>query len=84
MGWFLYGLFVGAGGMRIVLWDMAGQLNVAWYTWLLLVISVALTALTGQHFFASFKELEPRAAWLGLLFMGIPTVAVGSLVAWLL
>jgi len=78
MGWFLYGLFIGAGGMRLVMWVQQEQINVAWYAWALGVIALALGALAGQNFFASFKELEPRAAWMGLVFIGIPALILAG------
>ena len=78
MGWFLYGLFIGAGGMRLVMWVQQEQVDVAWYAWALGVIALALGALAGQNFFASFKELEPRAAWMGLVFIGIPALILAS------
>ena len=78
MGWFLYGLFIGAGGMRLVMWVQKEQVDVAWYAWALGVIALALGALAGQNFFASFKELEPRAAWMGLVFIGIPALILAG------
>ena len=78
MGWFLYGLFIGAGGMRLVMWVQQEQIDVAWYAWALGVIALALGALAGQNFFASFKELEPRAAWMGLVFIGIPALILAG------
>ena len=81
MGWFLYGLFIGAGGMRLVMWVQKEQVDVAWYAWALGVIALALGALAGQNFFASFKELEPRAAWMGLVFIGIPALILAGIAA---
>ena len=78
MGWFLYGLFIGAGGMRLVMWVRQEQVDVAWYAWALGVIALALGALAGQNFFASFKELEPRAAWMGLVLIGIPALILAG------
>jgi hypothetical protein len=78
MGWFFYGLFIGAGGMRLVMWVQQEQIDVAWYAWALGVIALALGALAGQNFFASFKELEPRAAWMGLIFIGVPALILAG------
>ena len=78
MGWFLYGLFIGAGGMRLVMWVQQEHVSVSWYAWPLGGIALALGALAGQNFFASFKELEPRAAWMGLLFIGVPAIILGG------
>ena len=83
MWWFLYGLIVGAGVMRLWFSAQQGTITMAWYGWLICAVTVALGALTLQHFFASFKELEPRAAWMGLLFMGVPTLVLAGVFFWL-
>jgi hypothetical protein len=31
-----------------------------------------------QTFIASFKEFNPRAAWLTLVFMGVPIIVIGA------
>jgi phosphate/sulfate permease len=82
--WFLYGLIVGAGVMRLVTWAQQGQIAVAWYVWPLMALVLLLGALTGQHFFASYKELEPRAAWMGVLFIGVPCLILAGVVTLLL
>ena len=83
MWWFLYGLFVGAGGMRLVMWVCEESIAVGWYAWPLGAIALALGALAAQNFFASYKEMEPRAAWMGLLFIGVPALIVAGIVTWL-
>jgi hypothetical protein len=84
MWWFLYGLISGAGIMRLIIWVQDGYLSVGWYIWPLIAAVIAGAGLTVQHFFASFKECEPRAAWMGLLFMGGPTLVTVCLVMWVL
>jgi len=32
----------------------------------------------GQTFIASFKEFVPRAAWMTLVFMGVPNILIGA------
>ena len=83
MWWFLYGLLVGAGGLRLILWTSEGKLSAGWYAWPLGALALALAALTAQHFFASHREMEPRAAWMGLLMMGVPTLILGGIVFWM-
>lgn len=80
MWWFFFGLITGGLAMRLIDWVQAGKLSVGWYAWPLFAITIALLALTAQHFFASFKELEPRAAWMGLLFMGLPAFVLAGIV----
>jgi len=67
MWWFLYGLIVGAGAMRLIMEVQKGTMAVGWYVWPLGVLVLFLGALTVQNFFASYEEMEPRAAWMGLL-----------------
>ena len=78
MGWFLYGAIVGAGGMKLALHPASVGLHV----WILGAVTLALGALTVHHVFASFKEREPRAAWRGLVLMGVPTLVLGLIVSY--
>ena len=80
MWWFFYGLISGGFIMRLIMMAQNGVLTIGWYVWPLIAAVVIGLGLTAQHFFASFKELEPRAAWMGLLFMGGPTVALACVV----
>lgn len=84
MWWFFYGLIVGAGLMRVVVWVQAGSIAVDWFVWAMAALAVILGALTVQNFFASYRELEPRAAWMGVLFMGVPCLILAAVVTWLL
>ncbi|MBW2027454.1 MAG: hypothetical protein JRH06_01915 [Deltaproteobacteria bacterium] len=81
MWWFLYGLLIGAGGMRLLMWDRQGGTEVAWYAWPLGACALALFALAGQNFVASYKEMETRAAWMGLIFIGVPGALIAAAVA---
>ena len=83
MWWFLYGLIIGAGGMRLVVWVLDGSIMVGWYVWLLAVLALLLGTLTVQHFFASLRELEPKAARMGLLVMGVPALILAGVTSWL-
>ena len=71
---FFCGLFVGAGAMRLLIWIMEGSIKIPWYGWATGIITLLLATLALQTFFASFQEREPRAAWMSLLFMGVPTL----------
>ena len=79
MWWFLYGLIVGAGAMRLLIWDLEGRMEITWVAWLIGVLTLILATLTIQTFVASFKEREPRAAWMSLLFMGVPTLILAAI-----
>ncbi len=80
--WFWY-VLVGflMGGGAVMIWNMLknASLKLLWYEWILVVLSFFTFMLMGQTFIASYQEYEPRAAWLSLVFMGIPILlmAVG-------
>lgn len=83
MWWFLYGLIVGAGVMRLVVWVQNANIAVGWYVWLLGALALLLGTLSVQHFLASHQELEPKAAWLGILVMGVPALILAGVTSWL-
>jgi drug/metabolite transporter (DMT)-like permease len=79
MGWFIMGLILGAGITVLAQWVLARQLGVKWYEWVIGALSLLLILLIIQNFIASQAENEPTAAWMGLLFMGVPAVILGIL-----
>ena len=81
MFWFFYGLFVGAGVMRLLIWDLEGRTEITWIAWLLGILTILLATFTIQTFIASFQEREPRAAWMSLLLMGVPTLIMAAITA---
>lgn len=75
--WFWYvlmGFFMGGGA--VFLWHVltVNAIRLAWYEWGLIVLSFVTFLFLGQTFIASFAEGEPRAAWMTVVFMGIPIV----------
>ena len=79
MWWFLYGLIVGGGAMRVLIWDLEGHMEITWVAWLIAILTLLLATFTIQTFVGSFKEREPRAAWMSLLFMGVPTLILAAI-----
>jgi len=81
--WFLY-VLVGIlmGGGAVMIWHVLknASLKLLWYEWILLILSFIAFLFMSQTFIASFYEHEPRAAWLTLIFMGIPIQVMGVLV----
>ena len=73
--WFWYMLvgFILGGGV-VYLWMMlkAKSVQMRWYEWLMAVLGVLIFLLMGQTFIASLGEDQPQAAWMSLIFMGIP------------
>jgi hypothetical protein len=77
---FLYGLVLGVGGMALRNWMVAENITVGWYVWPLMLIALALGTLAVHNYFASLAELEPKAARMGLLFMGLPALLLSGVV----
>ena len=84
MWWFFYGLIMGAGIMSTVNWVQTGNKHVDWYVWIIGALALLLISLTIQHFFASRKEMEYKAAWMGVLMMGMPGIILAGITLWLL
>ena len=79
MWWFLYGLIVGGGLMRLLIWEVEGRMEITWIAWLIGILTLLLATFTIQTFVGSFKEREPKAAWMSLLFMGVPTLILAAI-----
>ena len=85
MLWFIWGLIVGGGVMRLLIWDLDGRMEITWVAWLIGILTLLLATFTIQTFVASFQEREPKAARMSLLFMGVPTLilaAITTAVVW--
>lgn len=69
------------GGGAVLIWNLLKNhaLKLLWYEWILLVLCFLTFMFLAQTFIASFQECEPKAAWLTVVFMGIPIMimAVG-------
>ena len=76
---FIYGLILGAAILAFVLWVRSRKIKVTWYEWLMGSLALLLILLILQNFFASYAESEPTAAWMGVLFMGIPALILAVL-----
>ena len=78
--WFWY-VLVGflMGGSAVYLWHILKEKNtgLVWYEWVLTVLVFLIFLFMGQTFIASFGEGEPRAAWMTLVFLGVPLVILG-------
>ena len=79
MWWFLFGLVLGACVLALLRWKSAKNINMTWYEWIMGIASLILVLLVIQNFVGSVAEEETRAAWMGVLFLGIPAVILGVL-----
>ena len=84
MVWFVYGMIVGAGGMKLFDWMRDSPRSIAWYSWVCGLCALLFVTLAVQHFFASYRELEHRAAWVGLFSLGIPGIILAGITGWLI
>ena len=75
--WFWY-VLVGflMGGGTIYLWHILKEkhIKLVWYEWILTILTFVIFLFMWQTFIASFGEGEPRAAWLTLVFLGVPII----------
>ncbi len=62
------------GGGAVLIWNTLKsiKLKMVWFEWILLILCYVTFMFMSQTFIASFQEFEPQAAWLTLVFMGIP------------
>jgi hypothetical protein len=79
MWWFLFGIVVGAALWSLVVKIRSKRMHLTWYEWLMGVVAVVIFLLLIQHFTGSLVELEPTAAWMGVLFMGVPALILAVL-----
>ncbi len=82
--WFWYvllGFLLGGGAVYLWVTLREKAVNLVWYEWTLIVLGALIYILMGQTFIASFGEGQSQAAWMSLIFMGIPIIliVVGSL-----
>ena len=60
------GILIGIAGS----WLYARPQNVPWYVWGLFALSAALFVFAADVLIGSFREHQPRAAWMGLALFG--------------
>jgi hypothetical protein len=76
---FILEILLGAGILALVLWIRGRGIKVTWYEWLMGAFALVLILLIIQNFVGSWAEAEVTAAWMGLLFLGVPAVILGVL-----
>ena len=78
--WFWYmllGFLLGGGAVYLAMLLKEKTIKLTWYEWILVVLGFVLFLFLGQTFVASFLEGEPRAAWMSLIFLGLPILLIG-------
>ena len=77
--WFLYvlvGFFLGGGAVYLGVFLKEKAIKLKWYEWTLIVLGFVIFVFMTQTFIASFGENQPRAAWMSLIFMGLPVILI--------
>jgi hypothetical protein len=77
--WFWYvlvGFIMGGGAVYLGVILKEKVIKLKWYEWILVVLGFVLFLFAAQTFIASLGEGAAQAAWLGLLFFGLPIVLI--------
>ena len=76
--WYVLVGFV-IGGTAVYLWHVAKEnaLKFKWYELILIVLAYVMFMFGAQTFIASLGEGESRAAWMTVIFLGVPMVIIG-------
>ena len=77
MTWFWY-VVIGflLGGGVVYLWSYLKDkaVKLVWYEWVLFILAGFLFIFLGQTFIGSFLEGKSQAAWMSVVFIGIPII----------
>ncbi len=65
---------MGGGLACFLYWVKKNAVKVKAFEWILIVLIALGFMFMAQTFIASFEELVSRAAWLTLVFMGLPII----------
>ncbi|AQX75226.1 reductive dehalogenase membrane anchor [Dehalococcoides mccartyi] len=79
--WFIIGILVGALVLGLVWLMKRGNFSLTWYEWLIGAIGALMLLFTVQNYFGSLAEVEPKAASMFLLVVGLPGLVLLAL-AW--
>lgn len=79
--WLIIGLVLSAAILGLVAWMRGRNMSLTWYEWLIGIMGLLLLLYTIQNFVGSFAEYETAAAWMMLLFLGLPAVILLA-IAW--
>lgn len=81
--WFWYvllGFIMGGGALYLYILLKEKSVKLVWHELTLTILSFATFMFLGQTFISSFNEGEPRAAWLTLVFLGLPIIILAVIV----
>jgi hypothetical protein len=76
---YFLGLVAGAGLAIFIVWLTRRKIVLKWYEWLIGTLATISLFATVQHYFASVRENEPKAAWMGALMFGLIFLVLAGL-----
>ena len=79
--WFIIGIIVGAAVLGLVYLARSKNISITWYEWLIGGVGLALLLYAIQNLAGSLWEGESTAAWMFLLFFGLPALIL-MVLAW--
>ena len=75
--WFWY-VLIGflLGGGSVYLWSYLKDkaVKLVWHEWVLFILAGIFFVFLGQTFIGSLEEGQPQAAWLSVIFFGVPII----------
>ena len=75
--WFWYvliGFLLGGGAVYLWVYLRDKAVKLVWYEWVLFVLAGLIFMFLGQTFIGSLEEGQRQAAWLSVVFMGVPII----------
>lgn len=81
--WFVIALVVGVALAVLVAWLRNRSIEVKWYEWLIVAVSLGMLVFGVQVFLTSAGELETKAGWMHILIFGAPGLVLLAVVGFL-
>lgn len=72
--WYLFGFAMGGAVIYLLRSLTEKQISLRWYEWILGALTVLLFTFMVETFVHSLAEMQVKAAWLSLAFIGLPLV----------
>ncbi|AAW39230.1 MAG: dehalogenase [Dehalococcoides mccartyi] len=77
--WFTIGILVGALILGLIWLMKRHNFSLTWYEWLIGAVGLLMLLFTIQNYFGSLAEVEPKAANMFLLVIGLPGIILLAL-----
>ncbi|WP_324664850.1 dehalogenase [Dehalococcoides mccartyi] len=77
--WFTIGILVGALILGLIWLMKRHNFSLTWYEWLIGAVGLLMLLFTIQNYLGSLAEIEPKAANMFLLVIGLPGIILLAL-----